>query len=153
MPKVEQRHLDAAAWWCPMPDKPHEHLNAVTHLAAMRRGYAAGLAAEEATHAAAQKERERVLFLSIVRGACLSDHMGDMWNDLIEIAKMLGIELPEDEEDEISGISLEGIEEMGGRGVWTDPKLADYLCDHEWTDLTNEVIQSGQLCRKCNAVR
>jgi hypothetical protein len=72
-------------------------------------------------------ERERVLFLSVVRGACLSDHMGDMWNDLIEIAKMLEIELPEDEEDEIAGISLDKVEEMGGRGIWSDPTLGDYL--------------------------
>jgi len=101
-------------------------------------------------------ERERVLFLSIVRSACLADHMGDMWNDLLEIAKMLDIELPEDEENDISGISLEGVEEMGGRGIWTDPKLIDYLCDHEWIDMTNEVIESGESgewCRKCNSVR
>ena len=71
-------------------------------------------------------ERERVLFLSIIRGACLSDHMGDMWNDLIEIANMLNIELPEDEEND-TGISLEGIEAMGGRGSWGDPKIGDYL--------------------------
>lgn len=26
-------------------------------------------------------------------------------------------------------------------------------CKHEWIDATNEVIQSGEVCLKCNAVR
>lgn len=69
-------------------------------------------------------ERERVLFLSVVRAACLADHMGDMWNALHEVAGTLGIELPEDDDGDVD---LEAVEQMGGRGVWTDPKLADYL--------------------------
>lgn len=26
-------------------------------------------------------------------------------------------------------------------------------CDHEWIDATNQVIQGGEICLKCNAVR
>lgn len=26
-------------------------------------------------------------------------------------------------------------------------------CDHVWTDMRNEVITSGEWCRKCSAVR
>lgn len=26
-------------------------------------------------------------------------------------------------------------------------------CTHEWIDMTNEVIQSGEWCQKCNAIR
>lgn len=76
------------------------------------------------------RDRERVIFLSIVRGACLSDHMGDMWNVLNEVAKLLDIELPEDDDDDIGDVSLEGVEAIGGRGIWTEPTLADYLKEH-----------------------
>lgn len=29
----------------------------------------------------------------------------------------------------------------------------DTECDHEWVDARNEVVTSGEWCRKCNAVR
>lgn len=33
-----------------------------------------------------------------------------------------------------------------------DQKLQAY-CKHKWTDARNEVIQSGEVCFKCGAVR
>lgn len=27
------------------------------------------------------------------------------------------------------------------------------VCDHEWTDARNEVVQSGEICLKCNTLR
>lgn len=38
---------------------------------------------------------------------------------------------------------------------WMDPEAPDLIddCDHEWVDATNEVVQSGELCFKCNAIR
>lgn len=30
--------------------------------------------------------------------------------------------------------------------------LVKEACDHDWVDATNEIIQSGKWCRKCNAV-
>ena len=31
--------------------------------------------------------------------------------------------------------------------------LENSLCDHEWVDMRNEVIESGEWCRKCSAIR
>lgn len=37
---------------------------------------------------------------------------------------------------------------------WMDPEALDFInCDHKWVDATNKVVQSGELCLKCNAIR
>lgn len=32
-------------------------------------------------------------------------------------------------------------------------KLIYMLCEHEWVDARNEIIESGNYCRKCNVIR
>ena len=32
-------------------------------------------------------------------------------------------------------------------------QIDSLVCEHEWVDMTNEVIQSGEMCRKCNMIR
>ncbi len=41
---------------------------------------------------------EQLTLLRLVRAACLSDHMGDMWGGLFTEAEEVGVEIPMDEQ-------------------------------------------------------
>lgn len=43
--------------------------------------------------------------------------------------------------------AIQRLQDLGEKTVPLEP------CDHDWVDATNEVIESGYWCRKCNAVR
>lgn len=49
---------------------------------------------------------ERVL-LAMVEGITISDHLGDVWNTVYDVARELGVELPDDGTDEFPG--FEGV--------------------------------------------
>ena len=70
-------------------------------------------------------ERLRVVVLTILRGASLSDHIGDMWRTLEPIAEALGIEVPtygdDDEPD------CDALEAMGALGLYGHDGIVGYL--------------------------
>jgi hypothetical protein len=64
----------------------------------------------------------RTLFVSLTRAMCLSDHMGDAWNEFFKAWELAGMKLPTKIDDnEVP--SLEALETMGARSFWTEPKM------------------------------
>ena len=59
-----------------------------------------------------QNPRDRIAILSLFRAQCLWDDLGDAGNDLETLAKLAGIDLPEDEESD-TGVDLDALEALG----------------------------------------
>lgn len=52
---------------------------------------------------------------------------------------------------------VEAIIDIASDGTLAGIELIDNMppppCEHEWIDIRNKVIQSGEMCSKCNLVR
>ena len=75
-------------------------------------------------------ERLRVVVLTILRGASLSDHIGDMWRTLEPIAEALGIEVPtygDDDEPDCDALEAMGALSLYGGLSGDEPNIVDYI--------------------------
>jgi hypothetical protein len=100
----------ADAWWdCAVQDAMGTAAEAER---AYQRLVDRGEISGDATEAYFQHPRDRIAILSLFRALCLWDNIGDAGNDLETLAKLAGIELPEDEESD-TGVDLDALEAMG----------------------------------------
>lgn len=102
------------------------------------------------------EERVRVLSLDLLEG---STRLG--WNVADEqemILRHLRASLS-DQREEIARM-VEGWvwHGQGGHCVDVYPEIAKAIregaiCNHQWVDIRNQYIESGEMCRKCHALR
>lgn len=72
------------------------------------------------------EEQSRVVALSLLRALYLSDHMGDAWNAVFRLAKIIGFEIPPDEDDDM-GVDFDALEDAGALPLYDG--LEDYLAE------------------------
>lgn len=67
---------------------------------------------------------ERQVLINLIAGFSLADHMGDAWRDCYQALKQIGIELPDDIDDD-SDVAAFLVKEHGAKTVWGTSLLDD----------------------------